>query len=75
VRAVKSRRDGESREAFSFTGSELVPRAGHYHPHDPIYVIAVDKRIIPNHDDIATQPFITFLREFIFAFATNPQGE
>lgn len=78
VRVSKSKREGEPPPAdppFSFTGSELVPRAGKHHPHDPIYVVSVDKKIIPSHDEFETQAFITFLREFIAAFTGNPQAQ
>ncbi len=57
---------------FDFGASILVPRKTHV-AHDPIYVVSVDKRIIPSHDDIERPEFITFLREFILAFSANPQ--
>jgi len=78
VRVSKSKREGDAPPVdppFSFTGSELVPRPGKHHPHDPIYVVSVDKKIIPSHDEFETQAFITFLREFIGAFTGSPQAQ
>jgi hypothetical protein len=56
---------------YHFSESDLVPNKNHI-AHDPIYVVHVDTRIIPNHDDFETQAFLTFLREFILAFTSSP---
>jgi hypothetical protein len=56
---------------YRFSESELVPTKNHK-PHDPVYVVHVDPKIIPNHDDFETEAFLTFLREFILAFTGNP---
>src|SRR5207237_6417931 len=58
---------------YEFSASRLVPRKTHV-AHDPVYVVSVDKKIIPSHDNIERPEFITFLREFILDFSTNPQS-
>ena len=57
---------------YHFSQTVLAPRPAIHKPHDPVYVVSVDKRIIPSHDDFETEGFLTFLREFILAFAGNP---
>ena len=59
---------------YEFSASVLVPRPATHKPHDPVYVVAVDPKIIPSHDKIDKPEFITFLREFILAFSANPQA-
>ena len=59
---------------YEFSSSVLVPRPATHKPHDPVYVISVDPKIIPSHDEIDKPEFITFLREFILAFSANPQN-
>ena len=58
---------------YEFSASTLVPRKTHI-AHDPVYVVSVDKKIIPSHDNIERPEFITFLREFILGFSVNPQN-
>ena len=57
--------------SYQFSNSKLVPR-GDPILHLPVYVISVDKAIIPDHDTIDTQAFLTFLREFVSAFTAHP---
>ena len=40
----------------------------------PLFVVAVDKKIIPDHNTIDRERFLTFLREFLLAF-TSDKGE
>ena len=56
---------------YQSSNSKLVPR-GDPILHLPVYVISVDKAIIPDHDTIDTQAFLTFLREFVSAFTAHP---
>jgi hypothetical protein len=77
VRAAKSKPKEQvitEDSTYQFSQSRLVPRDKIHKPHDPIYVVSVDPKIIPSHDEFETQAFITFLREFIFAFTGNPQN-
>lgn len=55
---------------FEFTHTKLVPTA-HHIAFDPVFVVSVDPKIIPNHTDFDTRRFRTFLQEFILAFATD----
>ena len=56
--------------SYQFSAAKLVPRGNHI-PHLPVMNVSVDTTIIPNHGDIDTQAFLTFLREFIGAFTAE----
>jgi hypothetical protein len=57
---------------YRFTHTELVPRANCV-ANDPVFVVAVDSRIIPDHSTIDRGIFIRFLGEFLFTFSNeNP---
>ncbi len=57
---------------YRFTHTELVPRTNCV-ANDPVFVIAVDPRIIPDHNTIDRGIFIRFLGEFLFTFSNeNP---
>lgn len=55
---------------YHFSQSDLVPRKDHK-LFNPFYVVSVDTKIIPNHSDIETEAFLSFLREFVLAFSGN----
>jgi hypothetical protein len=55
-----------------FSTATLKPR-DNYKPHNPLYIVSVDGRIIQGHNGIATDSFVTFLREFVLGFATSGQ--
>jgi len=55
-----------------FTHTELVPRTNCV-ANDPVFVVAVDPRIIPDHNTIDRGIFIRFLGEFLITFSNeNP---
>jgi hypothetical protein len=57
---------------YRFTHCELVPRTNCV-ANDPVFVVAVDSRIIPDHNTIDRGIFIRFLGEFLFTFSNeNP---
>ena len=56
--------------SYQFSAAKLVPRGNHI-PHLPVMNVSVDTSIIPNHGDIDTQAFLTFLREFVSAFTAE----
>ena len=56
--------------SYLFSGANLVPRTNHI-AHMPVINVSVDTKIIPNHGDIDTQAFMTFLREFVTAFTAD----
>jgi hypothetical protein len=71
-RQIQRHRESNVRElpdrSYQFSNSKLVPRdAGILRM--PVMNVSVAREIIPNHGDIDTQAFLTFLREFIGAFA------
>jgi hypothetical protein len=68
---VKSSEARKPSRCYQFSNSKLVPR-GDPILHLPVYVISADKAIIPDHDTIDTQAFLTFLREFVSAFTAHP---
>jgi hypothetical protein len=76
--SLRQKRRGVSRNAtaenltYRFTHTELVPRTNCV-ANDPVFVVAVDSRIIPDHNTIDRGIFIRFLGEFLFAFSNeNP---
>jgi hypothetical protein len=76
--ALKQKRRGVTRDAaaedltYRFTHTELVPRTNCI-PNDPVFVVAVDSRIIPDHNMIDRSIFMRFLGEFLFTFSNeNP---
>ena len=56
--------------SYQFSGAKLIPRTNHI-AHMPVINVSVDHSIIPNHGDIDTQAFLTFLREFVGAFTAD----
>ena len=54
--------------SYQFSSSKLVPRENLI-LHMPVYNVSVDPAIIPDHGTIDTPAFLTFLREFVSAFA------
>jgi hypothetical protein len=76
--SLKQKRRGVSRNSTAedltsrFTHTELVPRTNCV-ANDPVFVVAVDPRIIPDHNTIDRGIFIRFLGEFLFTFSSeNP---
>ena len=57
---------------FQFSQTRLTPTK-HHVPFNPVYVVSVDRKIIPDHTHIDTEAFITFLREFILTCAGDAQ--
>jgi hypothetical protein len=53
-----------------FTAVDLKPTAN-YQTNSPVYVVSVDGTIIQGHGGITHPTFITFLREFVLAFASG----
>lgn len=64
---LKERRSAKEQYTYHFVGSDLQPRDGH-DPRMPLYVVAVDPKIIPNHTDISKPVFLRFLEQFISTF-------
>jgi len=58
---------------YRFTHCELLPRTNSV-PNDPVFVVSVDPRIIPDHNAIDQGIFIRFLGEFLFAFSMASTG-
>ena len=56
--------------AYTFTRCQLLPTTNCV-PNDPVFNVAVDPAIIPDHDTIDRWVFIRFLIEFMFAFSSN----
>ena len=56
--------------SYEFSAARLVPRQTNI-LHMPVMNVSVDRSIIPNHGDIDTQAFLTFLREFVAAFTAD----
>ncbi len=56
--------------SYEFSAAKLVPRQTNV-LHMPVMNVSVDHSIIPNHRDIDTQAFLTFLREFVAAFTAD----
>jgi hypothetical protein len=56
---------------YDFDDSILKPRSG-YRPGDPFLIVAVDKKIMKDHDDIANPVIINFLGEFMLFCQTDP---
>jgi hypothetical protein len=56
--------------AYVFTRCQLLPTTNCI-PNDPVFNVAVDPAIIPDHDTIDRWVFIRFLAEFMFAFSSN----
>lgn len=55
-----------SRNGWSLDlGGATLTHQGKSHPRNPLYVVAVDKRIIDGHGDIWNPRYIDFLRQFI----------
>ena len=73
-RQIQRHRENDVRElpdrSYQFSNSKLVPRDSHI-PRMPVMNVSVAKEIIPNHGDIDTQAFLTFLREFVGAFTAD----
>jgi Alpha/beta hydrolase of unknown function (DUF900) len=76
--ALKQKRHGVTANTSAedltsrFTHTELVPRTNCI-ANDPVFVVAVDSRIIPDHNTIDRGIFIRFLGEFLFTFSNeNP---
>ena len=57
---------------YRFTHTELVPRTNCV-ANDPVFVVAVDSRIIPDHNTIDRGIFLRFLGEFLFTFSSENQ--
>jgi hypothetical protein len=55
---------------YPFTRCALIPTTNCV-PNDPVFNVAVDPAIIPDHDTIDRWVFIRFLAEFMFAFSSN----
>jgi hypothetical protein len=55
---------------YNFTRCQLAPLTN-YVPTDPVFNVAVDPAIIPDHDTIDRWIFVRFLIEFMFAFSSN----
>jgi hypothetical protein len=55
---------------YRFTHCELLPRTNCV-VNDPVFVVSVDSRIIPDHDTIDRGIFIRFLGEFLFTFSNE----
>lgn len=53
-----------------FSHTELVPRTNCV-ANDPVFVVAVDSPIIPDHNTIDRGIFIRFLGEFLFVFSND----
>jgi pimeloyl-ACP methyl ester carboxylesterase len=56
--------------SYEFSAAKLIPRQANV-LHMPLMNVSVDRSIIPNHGDIDTQAFLTFLREFVAAFTED----
>jgi pimeloyl-ACP methyl ester carboxylesterase len=56
--------------SYEFSAAKLIPCRTNI-LHMPVINVSVDHSIIPNHGDIDTQAFLTFLREFVAAFTTD----
>lgn len=56
--------NNSSPQTYYFDDCILKPR-GTFKPGDPFLVVAVDKKIMKNHDDIANTVLLNFLREYI----------
>lgn len=63
--------------ATNYYACILQPRTNnfYYKPGNPFINVAVDQRIIKNHDDIKNAFFIKFLRDFILFSRTNAPSE
>jgi hypothetical protein len=74
--SLKQKRHGVKADAaaedltYRFTHCALVPRPNCI-PNDPVFVVAVDARIIPDHNTIDRGIFLRFLGEFIFTFSND----
>jgi len=66
-RNVKQSSGNKEDFTYHFIGSDLKPREGH-DPRMPLYVVAVDPKIIPDHSDIDRPPFLRFLEQFLTTF-------
>ncbi len=55
---------------YSFSRCELDPRAN-CRRDDPIFNVAVDPKLIPDHDTIDRPQFLWFLGEFLAAFSSS----
>ena len=69
VRSLRAQRGLERVSSFSLPETELTPRPNHVG--FPIYVVAVDKAIIPDHTKIDKKPFIRFLAQFLLIFTPD----
>jgi hypothetical protein len=71
---MKIKRQLQQAEKFlappPFTGVNLAATKN-YQTNSPVYVVSVDGSIIQGHGGITHPTFITFLREFVLAFATE----
>jgi len=56
--------------SYEFSAARLIPRQTNI-LHLPVINVSVDHSIIPNHGDIDTQAFLTFLREFVAALTAD----
>ncbi len=56
---------------YYFDDSILRPR-GHYRPGDPFPIVAVDNKIMKDHDDIGNPVIINFLGEYILFCQSDP---
>jgi len=74
MRQIREHSEKDAREmpdrSYEFSNAKLIPR-GKPTPHLPVINVSVAKEIIPNHGDIDTQAFMTFLREFVSAFTAD----
>lgn len=74
MRQIREHSEKDAREmpdrSYEFSNAKLIPR-GKPTPHLPVINVSVAKQIIPNHGDIDTQAFMTFLREFVSAFTAD----
>ncbi len=61
-------------QRFVFRESILDPYPGTT-PNMPLFVVSVDDDIIPSHNAIAGEVFLSFLRQFLLAFSSENRSE
>jgi hypothetical protein len=64
--------NGTTPQVYTFDESVLKP-ISNFRPGNPFMVVAVDKRIMDGHDDIANQKLINFIREYIQFCQVDPK--
>lgn len=71
VQLKAENRISTKKKTVSFSSALLEPRNPDRNPFIPLYVVSVDKRIIPDHGTIDKKEFLNFLREFLLSYASE----